>query len=106
MKRFIIFLIRKRLGLKKNELFRFANQCEQSVYYFTETGLMKVKYGHVMPSGVSLSWLLDDECEVEKVGGEDYANKEKMEHWKQEVAKKMPDGQRPCIENSATDDVR
>ena len=41
MKRLIIFLIRKRLGLKKNELFRFANQCEQSVYYFTETGLMK-----------------------------------------------------------------
>ena len=26
---------------KKNELFRFANQCKQSVYYFTETGLMK-----------------------------------------------------------------
>ena len=41
MKRLIIFLIRKRLGLKKNELFRLAKQCEQSVYYFTETGLMK-----------------------------------------------------------------
>lgn len=106
MKRFIIFLIRKRLGLKKNELFRFANQCEQSVYYFTETGLMKVKYGHVMPSGVSLSWLLDDECEVERVTRYDYENKEKMEHWKQEVAKKMPDGQRPCIENTTADDVR
>ena len=106
MKRFIIFLIRKRLGLKKNELFRFANQCEQSVYYFTETGLMKVKYGQAMRSGVSLNWLLDNECEVEKVGGEDYANKEKMEHWKQEVAKKMPDGQWPCIENTTADDVR
>ena len=106
MKRFIIFLIRKRLGLKKNELFRFANQCEQSVYYFTETGLMKVKYGHVMPSGVSLSWLLDDECEVERVTRYDYENKEKMEHWKQEVAKEMQDGQRSCVENSATDNVR
>ena len=106
MKRFIIFLISKRLGLKKNELFRFANQCEQSVYYFTETGLMKVKYGHVMPSGVSLSWLLDDECEVERVTRYDYENKEKMEHWKQEVAKKMPDGQWVGTENSATDDVR
>ena len=106
MKRFIIFLIRKRLGLKKNELFRFANQCEQSVYYFTETGLMKVKYGHVMPSGVSLSWLLDDECEVERVTRYDYENKEKMEHWKQEVAKKMPDGQRVGIENPATEELR
>lgn len=106
MKRFIIFLIRKRLGLKKNELFRFANQCERSIYYFTETGLMKVKYGQAMRSGVSLNWLLDNECEVEKVGGEDYANKEKMEHWKQEVAKKMPDGQRVGIENSTTEELR
>lgn len=106
MKRLIIFLIRKRLGLKKNELFRFVNQCEQSVYYFTETGLMKVKYGQVMRSGVSLNWLLDNECEVKKVGGEDYANKEKMEHWKQEVAKEMQDGQRSCIENTTADNVR
>ena len=106
MKRLIIFLIRKRLGLKKNELFRFANQCEQSIYYFTKTGLMKVKYGQAMRSGVSLNWLLDNECEVEKVGGEDYANKEKMEHWKQEVAKEMPDEQRVGIENTTADDVR
>ena len=106
MKRFIIFLIRKRLGLKKNELFRFANQCEQSVYYFTETGLMKVKYGHVMPSGVSLSWLLDDECEVERVTRYDYENKEKMEHWKQEVAEEMSNGQRYHPENPATEELR
>ena len=106
MKRLIIFLICKRLGLKKNELFRFVNQCEQSVYYFTETCLMKVKYGQAMRSGVSLNWLLDNECEVKKVGGEDYANKEKMEHWKQEVAKEMQDGQRSCVENTTADDVR
>lgn len=106
MKRLIIFLIRKRLGLKKNELFRFVNQCEQSVYYFTETGLMKVKYGHVMSSGVSLSWLLDDECEVERVTRYNYENQEKMEHWKQEVAKEMQDGQRSCVENTTADNVR
>lgn len=106
MKRFIIFLIRKKLGLKKNELFRFSNQREQSVYYFTDTGLMKVKYGQAMRSGVSLNWLLDNECEVKKVGGEDYANKEKMEHWEQEVAEEMSDGQRVGIENSTTEELR
>ena len=108
MKRFIIFLIRKRLGLKKNELFRFSNQLEQSVYYFTDTTLMKIKYGYVDKSGVSLNWLLDDECKIEKMvlRGNVYENKEKMEHWKQEVAKKMPDGQWHCIENTTADDVR
>lgn len=108
MKRFIIFLIRKRLGLKKNELFRFSNQLEQSVYYFTDTTLMKIKYGYVDKSGVSLNWLLDNECKIEKMvlRGNVYENKEKMEHWKQEVAKKMSDGQRPCIENTTADDVR
>ena len=84
MKRLIIFLIRKKLGLKKNELFRFSNQREQSVYYFTDTNLMKIKYGYADKSGVSLNWLLDDECKIEKMilRGNDYENKEKMEHWK------------------------
>lgn len=108
MKRFIIFLIRKKLGLKKNELFRFSNQREQSVYYFTDTALMKIKYGYVDKSGVSLNWLLDDECKIEKMilRGNEYENKEKMEHWKQEVAKEMQDGQRSCVENTTADDVR
>ena len=108
MKRFIIFLIRKRLGLKKNELFRFSNQLEQSVYYFTDTTLMKIKYGYVDKSGVSLNWLLDDECKIEKMvlRGNVYENKEKMEHWKQEVAKEMQDGQRVGIENPATEELR
>ena len=106
MKRLIIFLIRKRLGLKKNELFRFANQCEQSIYYFTKTGLMKVKYGQAMRSGVSLNWLLDNECEVEILRGNDYENKEKMEHWKQKVAEEMSNGQRHHPENPATEELR
>lgn len=108
MKRFIIFLIRKRLGLKKNELFRFSNQLEQSVYYFTDTTLMKIKNGYVDKSGVSLNWLLDDECKIEKMmlRGNVYENKEKMEHGEQKVAKEMQDGQRSCVENTTADDVR
>lgn len=70
MKRLIISLVRKRLGLKKGEHFRFANQASKhNTYYFTEDALMK----HVprldidYRSSVSLNWLLDDECEIARV---------------------------------------
>lgn len=67
MKRLIIFLIRKRLGLKKNETFQFVNQKSDAVYYFTGTKVMKLWFGVTEPSRVSLNWLLDDECEITKV---------------------------------------
>ena len=42
MTRLIIFLIRKKLGLKKYEHFRFTNQKDkQNYYYFTETSIIK-----------------------------------------------------------------
>jgi hypothetical protein len=64
MKRLIIFLIRKRLGLKKKELFKFSNQSHNDVYYFTDVNIMKLETGDTTPSRVSLNWLLDDECKV------------------------------------------
>lgn len=67
MRRFIIFLIRKHLGLKKYENFKFANQKSDAVYYFTESNLMKRWNGYTTLSGVSINWLLDDECEIEKI---------------------------------------
>ena len=77
MRKLIIFLIRRRLGLKKGEFFRFTNQRDKSEwYYFTETMLMKKLnpsvnlYGHI-DAHVSLNWILDPECEVEKVKFED-----------------------------------
>lgn len=64
MKKFVVFIIRKRLGLKVNERFQFANQNSHAVYWFTKEGVMKQdKYG-TRPSGVSLNWLLDDNCVV------------------------------------------
>lgn len=68
MRRFVIFLIRKHLGLKKYENFRFVNQKSDAVYYFTESSLMKRWHGQTLLSGVSINWLLDNECEIEKVG--------------------------------------
>ena len=68
MERLIIFLIRKRLGVKKGEMFRFTNQKEYSKYFFTEDMLLKqCENGIVMPSDVGLNWLLHDKCEIKKV---------------------------------------
>ena len=71
MKRLIIFLVRKKLGLKKGEHFRFTNQSSPyNTYYFTEDAVMKHLSwwtGEDRRSNVSLNWLLDDECEIMKV---------------------------------------
>jgi hypothetical protein len=69
----IIFLIRKKLGLKKYDLFQFTNQkSDLDKYYFTKTYLRKIEYdkngdAEVVYSGVSLNWLLDSQCKVKKV---------------------------------------
>lgn len=68
MKRIIIFLIRKRLGLKKEQPFRFSNQkLKEEYYWFTGDKVMKRNiHGEIEESTVSLNWLLDDKCEIDK----------------------------------------
>lgn len=71
---FILFLIRKRLGLKKFEYFQYANQQDTGVwYYIGPTRIMKVfpdseneDLTHTVQSKVSLNWLLDDRCKIIK----------------------------------------
>ena len=67
MKKLIVYLIRKRLGLKTYEMFRFDGQKVYATYYFTEDAVMKVWNGVTEKSGVSLNWLLDDECEIRRL---------------------------------------
>ena len=67
MKKFVMYLIRRKLGLKKNEKFQFVNQKSDAVYFFTEEAIMKRWHGQTMLSGVSLNWLLDDDCEITKL---------------------------------------
>lgn len=67
MSRFIIFLIRKKLGLKKFEHFKFIGQKSDAVYWFTDRNVMKRWQGQTSLSGVSVNWLIDDECKVEVV---------------------------------------
>lgn len=68
MKKLIVFLIRKRLGLKKYERFTFVNQKSNTYYFFADDSLIKVWKisGKAEQSGVSLNWLLDDDCEIKK----------------------------------------
>lgn len=66
MRRLVMFLIRKKLRLKKYEIFRFDGQKTDAVYYFTESNLMKRWRGQTMMSGVSVNWLLDNECKIDR----------------------------------------
>lgn len=65
----IIFLIRKRLGLKKDQPFRFDNQKSKIEYYwFSDTMILKMNEdGIVEYSHVALNWLLNDNCKVHPV---------------------------------------
>lgn len=64
MKRLIIYLIRRRLGIPKDVWFRFTNQKNRCEMYVFESDCLikKDKYGNFVLSGVSLNWLLDDDC--------------------------------------------
>lgn len=75
MRRIIIFLVRKRLKLKKYEMFRFENQKSDAVYYFTETNVMKAYKGYTRPSRVSLNHLLSNECRIKHLADDDYTKK-------------------------------
>lgn len=70
MRKFIIFLIRLRFGLKTREKFRFTNQKSKDIYYFSSKGFL-LKYNPTWPfsieSKVSLNWLMSDECKIEKI---------------------------------------
>lgn len=74
MKKLIISLVRRYLGLKKYEGFKFVNQKSDDIYYFGDDGVYKAySYGpdyggSIKKSNVSLNWLLDDECDIQSVG--------------------------------------
>lgn len=75
MNRLILYLIRKKLGVKKFQKFRFVNQKSKTDrYYFTGRQLLKewhvfdnCVYKYVRPAHVSLNWLIDKDCKIEIV---------------------------------------
>lgn len=86
----IIFLVRKKLGLRLYECFKFTNQKSDAVYYFVKDGLVKASMSihgtpqhsgrypwgsrpiesplMLEPSGVSLNWLLNPDCKIQTCG--------------------------------------
>ena len=78
MKKLIVYLIRKRLGLKKYQCFRFNNQKHDNVYWFADTQILKSEpLGSaqvITLSSVSLNWLLDDRCRITPLSDEEAAN--------------------------------
>lgn len=67
MRWLIILLIRMKLGLRKNQRFRFPNQKSATEYYwFTSEAVMKkLASGRIQESSVSLNWLLSGDCVVD-----------------------------------------
>ena len=73
LRKLIIFLVRKKLGLRKLQMFRFDNQNSYQVrYYFDSLYLYKIVYRPGKPitykrlSEVSLNYLLSDKCKITK----------------------------------------
>lgn len=76
IRRIVIFLVRKKLGLKAYEGFRFDNQKSETDWYmFTDDEVLKVTYNdhYICQSSVSLNWLLDGECKVHKIDRDERA---------------------------------
>lgn len=65
--RIVLFLIRRKLGIKKFQEFQFANQKTDAIYFFGHTGINKRWKGEEVPSNVSLKWILNDKCEIIKI---------------------------------------
>ena len=71
MKRLIIFLVRKKLGLRLFEEFRFTNQKSKTDWYFFDKRYLWKVDTHVdavYESHVSLNYILSDKCHIVKIG--------------------------------------
>lgn len=59
VRRLVMFLIRRRLGVRLYRLFQFDDQLNDSWYYFTRTHLMKSSYHDGdRPSNLSLMYVM------------------------------------------------
>jgi hypothetical protein len=57
-RRLIIFLIRRRLGVRCYHPFQFDDQLDDSWYYFTRTHLMKITGDGTRQSNLSLMYVM------------------------------------------------
>lgn len=67
MKKRILKLIMKKLGVKNQEHFQFADQREEFVeYFFTNEAMMRFnpETNEIKESRITLNYLLSDSCKV------------------------------------------
>lgn len=67
LRKIIVFLVRRKYGLKKYQYFTFDNQKTANKYYFTSTSIMKLEDGERRPSNVSFNWMTCDKCKITKL---------------------------------------
>lgn len=67
MNKLIMFLVRKKLKIKENEEFKFANQKEYCTFMFYKNEIVKFKNNQLLQSNVSLNFLLSEDCKIRKV---------------------------------------
>ena len=63
----ILFLIRRKLHLKKFEKFKFSGQKQKGVYYFDSNMLIKTIGSKKIESKVSFNYLLSNEVKIIKI---------------------------------------
>lgn len=66
-RRIVLFLVRKKLRVKRSDEFYFNNQKNKNDrYYFTKDNIYHIdtKSCTIEPSSVSLTWLLDGACSI------------------------------------------
>ena len=66
VRRLVIFLIRRRLGVRQYRFFQFDNQLDDSWYYFTRTHLMKTTDDGTRPSNLSLMYVMYASVKTQK----------------------------------------
>lgn len=65
LNKLILFLIRRKLNLKKFQQFYFSNQAIKiEKYYFDNYGIMKISVCGLVRLNLSLNFLLSDECRI------------------------------------------
>lgn len=72
MRSLIMFLVRMKLGVKNYEVFTFANQKSNCVYYFCGDVLLRRdnRTGYTRDCHASLNYLVSDECVIERLGND------------------------------------
>lgn len=70
MDKLILFLVRRKLGIRKYKGFMFTNQKSDDTYFFSGNRLYKLIDGNplnVKESTVSLNWLINRDCKIVEV---------------------------------------